>query len=74
MSNVVTIESRPAQGASAAPAQVETKPATGAPSQGLQVTERAIKRIRIAMAKEGVSPEEGGLRLGVMGGGCSGLS
>ena len=26
------------------------------------------------MAKEGVSPEEGGLRLGVMGGGCSGLS
>jgi iron-sulfur cluster assembly protein len=26
------------------------------------------------MAKESVSPEEGGLRLGVMGGGCSGLS
>ena len=26
------------------------------------------------MAKEGVSPEEGGLRLGVTGGGCSGLS
>jgi iron-sulfur cluster assembly protein len=26
------------------------------------------------MAKEGVSPAEGGLRLGVMGGGCSGLS
>ncbi len=45
-----------------------------APAQGLQVTERAVKRIRVAMAKEGVSPEEGGLRLGVMGGGCSGLS
>ena len=26
------------------------------------------------MAKEGVSPDQGGLRLGVMGGGCSGLS
>ena len=26
------------------------------------------------MAKEGISPEQGGLRLGVQGGGCSGLS
>ena len=43
-------------------------------ASGLQVTERAVKRIRIAMAKEGISPDEGGLRLGVMGGGCSGLS
>ena len=25
-------------------------------------------------AKEGISPEQGGLRLGVQGGGCSGLS
>src|SRR5215471_270880 len=46
-----------------------------APSQkGVQVTERAVKRIRIAMVKEGISPTEGGLRLGVQGGGCSGLS
>ena len=46
-----------------------------APNQkGIQVTERALKRVRAAMAKEGVSPEEGGLRLGVQGGGCSGLS
>ena len=46
-----------------------------APAQkGIQVTQRAIKRIRVAMAKEGVSPTEGGLRLGVTGGGCSGLS
>ncbi len=77
MSNVVTIESKPAQGAFAAPVQADAQPAspaTGAPSQGLQVTDRAVKRIRVAMAKEGVSPEEGGLRLGVMGGGCSGLS
>src|SRR5579863_4554728 len=79
MSNMVTIESKPAQGASAAPVQAlaDAKPVSatgGAPGQGLQVTERAIKEIRAAMAKEGVSPEEGGLRLGVMGGGCSGLS
>jgi iron-sulfur cluster assembly protein len=40
----------------------------------VQVTERALERIRAAMAKEGVSPEQGGLRLGVQGGGCSGLS
>lgn len=26
------------------------------------------------MAKENISPEQGGLRLGVQGGGCSGLS
>jgi iron-sulfur cluster assembly protein len=45
-----------------------------APVTGIEVTERAIKKIRSAMAKEGISPEEGGLRLGVMGGGCSGLS
>ena len=42
--------------------------------KGVQVTERALKRIRVAMAKEGVSPTEGGLRLGIQGGGCSGLS
>jgi iron-sulfur cluster assembly protein len=68
MSNVVTIESKPAEGAIAA------HPRSAAPAQELQVTEKAIRRIRAAMAKEGVSPTEGGLRLGVMGGGCSGLS
>jgi iron-sulfur cluster assembly protein len=42
-----------------------------APNQkGIQITERALKRIRVAMAKEGVSPTEGGLRLGIQGGGC----
>ena len=78
MSNTVTIESKPAEGAFAAqpqlaPPQVATDGA-GPTAGGLQVTEKAIKRIRIAMAKEGISPEEGGLRIGVMGGGCSGLS
>ena len=74
---MVTIESKPAEGASAAAdgSQPDVKPAApAAPGQGLQLTERAIKRIKIAMAKEGVSPEEGGLRIGVTGGGCSGLS
>ena len=42
--------------------------------KGVQVTERALKRIRVAMATEGISPSEGGLRLGIQGGGCSGLS
>ena len=79
MSNVVTIGSSPAQGASAAgtgsaPQVPPPQSAAGAKGQGLQVTERAIARIRTAMAKEGVSPTEGGLRLGVTGGGCSGLS
>jgi iron-sulfur cluster assembly protein len=75
MSNFVSIESKPAEGASAAPAP-SFAPVTGSapPSQGIQVTERAVKKIRAVMAKEGISPEEGGLRLGVMGGGCSGLS
>ena len=68
MSNVVTVESKPAEGAFAA------HPQSAAPAQELQVTEKAIRRIRAAMAKEGVSPTEGGLRLGVLGGGCSGLS
>ena len=72
MSNIVTIGAQPAHDA------VNAKPQTATPqapnSQSLQVTPKAVARIRSAMAKEGISPEEGGLRLGVMGGGCSGLS
>ena len=45
-----------------------------APAKGILVTEKALSKVRTAMAKEGVSPEQGGLRLGVQGGGCSGLS
>ena len=66
MSNVVSIGSKPAEGAVAAAPQ--------APAQTLRVTDRAVARIKMAMAKEGISPEEGGLRIGVKGGGCSGLS
>ena len=42
--------------------------------KSIQVTLRALKRIRVAMAKENITPEAGGLRLGITGGGCSGLS
>ncbi len=48
--------------------------ANAVPAKGIQVTEKALARIRAAIAKEGISPEQGGLRLGVQGGGCSGLS
>ncbi len=71
MSNFVSIESKPAEGMIAA---LPKPAAPQAPVQGLQVTPKAVARIRSAMAKEGISPEEGGLRLGVLGGGCSGLS
>lgn len=37
----------------------------------VNVTPRAVQKIREAFAREGV---QGGLRLGVLGGGCSGLS
>jgi iron-sulfur cluster assembly protein len=78
MANFVSIESKPAEGASAAPVQAPALASQGnsgnPAAAGLQVTDRAVKRIRIAMEKEGISPEEGGLRLGVLGGGCSGLS
>jgi iron-sulfur cluster assembly protein len=43
-------------------------------AKSVQVTERALERVRVAMEKEGISPVQGGLRLGVQGGGCSGLS
>jgi iron-sulfur cluster assembly protein len=40
----------------------------------IEITQNALKRIRVAMAKEGISPDAGGLRVGIQGGGCSGLS
>src|ERR1700760_4250461 len=40
----------------------------------VEITKNALKRIRIAMAKEGVSPEAGALRRGTQGGGSAGLS
>jgi|SRR5690348_7412029 iron-sulfur cluster assembly protein len=40
----------------------------------VHLTEAAAKKIRQLLEKEGVSLEQGGLRVGVQGGGCSGLS
>ncbi|HEX4030476.1 MAG TPA: iron-sulfur cluster assembly accessory protein [Terracidiphilus sp.] len=76
MSDIVTIGAQPAldNTAGALPKVASQAPGQDSQKQSLQVTERAVKRIRSAMAKEGISPEEGGLRLGVLGGGCSGLS
>ena len=65
MANIVSIESNPAK---------ESPDSANAPAQGLNVTERATEHIRAVMTKEGISPQEGGLRLGVKGGGCSGLT
>jgi iron-sulfur cluster assembly protein len=74
MSNLTTITTQPSvQESFAVLPQAASAPPQGSQG-GLQVTEKALKRIRVAMAKEGVSAEEGGMRLGVMGGGCSGLS
>ena len=39
----------------------------------IHVTEKAATKIREMLVKQGV-PETGGLRLGVQGGGCSGLT
>jgi iron-sulfur cluster assembly protein len=69
MENMVTIGSTPSPDAIAAPPA-----ASQAPADGLHVTESAVRRIRVILAKEGISLEEGGLRLGVKGGGCSGMS
>jgi len=55
--------------------QPQAAPAAIATHEGdLYVTEKAVKRIRAALAKEGISPADGGLRLGIIGGGCSGLT
>ena len=72
MQDFVTIQTpeQAAQAAAQAAAPAPAKPA----AKGIEVTPRALDKIRSGMAKEGISPEEGGLRLGVLGGGCSGLS
>ncbi len=40
----------------------------------IHLTEKAASKIRQLLTKEGVPAESGGLRIGVQGGGCSGLS
>src|ERR1019366_10658566 len=79
---MVTLQTETPTGATAAQARAPAAPASpvltadgqSPDAKGIQVTLRALKRIRIAMAKENITPEAGGLRVGITGGGCSGLS
>ncbi len=50
----------------------QTQTAPGVPV--VHISEQAAKKIIELLAKDGVSAEAGGLRVGVQGGGCSGLS
>ena len=79
--SMVTIQIDTPKGAVAAPTVQAAPPSPVLTADGestgpksIQVTLRALKRIRIAMAKEGITPASGGLRVGITGGGCSGLS
>jgi len=83
--SMVTLQTETPKGAVAAQAHAAAGPPTPgaevltadgqtAEAKGIQVTVRALKRIRAAMAKEGITPAAGGLRVGITGGGCSGLS
>ncbi|MDP9039879.1 MAG: iron-sulfur cluster assembly accessory protein [Acidobacteriota bacterium] len=80
---IVTLQTATATGAVASsPAPTEPTPGQAvltadgeaAGAKGIQLTVRGLKRIRAAMAKEGITPDAGGLRVGITGGGCSGLS
>ena len=78
---MVTLQTETPKGAVAAPTVPAAPPLPALLAEGetdagktIQVTLRALKRIRVAMAKEGIAPDAGGLRLGITGGGCSGLS
>jgi iron-sulfur cluster assembly protein len=79
--SMVTLQTETPKGAVAAPTVAAAPPSPvliaegeSAASKSIQLTVRALKRIRVAMAKEGIAPDAGGLRLGITGGGCSGLS
>jgi iron-sulfur cluster assembly protein len=79
--SMVTLQTETPKGAVAAPTVAAAPPSPTLLPEGetdaartIQVTVRALKRIRVAMAKEGITPDAGGLRLGITGGGCSGLS
>lgn len=83
--SMVTLQPTTSQSASAAPEAKLKDPLAGMTlltaegqqsraKQAIEITRNALKRIRVAMAKEGISPSQGGLRVGITGGGCSGLS
>jgi iron-sulfur cluster assembly protein len=51
-----------------------TTPSTTKAGSVIRLSEHAAKKIIALLDKEGLSAETGGLRVGVQGGGCSGLS
>lgn len=76
-----TLQSETPKGAVAAsdtpaapPSPVLTADGEADGAKCIRLTLRALKRVRAAMAKENIAPDAGGLRLGITGGGCSGLS
>ena len=71
---MVTIEAKPAQGAFAAPPQVPGGPSTQPVQQGLQVTDRAVKRIASRWPRKVSRRTKVGCGWACLGGGCSGLS
>jgi iron-sulfur cluster assembly accessory protein len=52
---------------------VATQETSGAQFEPIVLTDGAIQKVRSAMKREGAGPEKA-LRLGVVGGGCSGFS
>jgi iron-sulfur cluster assembly protein len=68
MENIVSI------GSTSAASETQANQEPHVAPKDLQVTSSAVQRIRAILAKEGISADVGGLRLGVKGGGCSGLS
>jgi iron-sulfur cluster assembly protein len=79
--SMVTLQTETPKGAVAAPTVPAAPPSPILTADGesdgtksIRLTVRALKRIRVAMAKEGITPNAGGLRVGITGGGCSGLS
>jgi iron-sulfur cluster assembly protein len=51
-----------------------TTETVGPKTATIHLTERAAKKIRALLEKDSVPLEQGGLRVGIQGGGCSGLS
>jgi iron-sulfur cluster assembly protein len=74
MPDTVTIGTQPSESFAVDISPAPPKATSAAPQPGIQVTAKAIQRIRAVLTKEDISPQDGGLRLGVIGGGCSGLS
>ncbi|GAC1662984.1 MAG: iron-sulfur cluster assembly accessory protein [Candidatus Acidiferrum sp.] len=52
----------------------EVATSSNAQTATVHLTERAARKIRALLEKDNVPLEQGGLRVGIQGGGCSGLS